>query len=285
MNAKHQRTKSKARIAAGLSLTTLAGLALATVAGQSIVANAESRPAADVTTDPPVTATDQVTVTVLNSGLTLKKSSNRATIVKGQRVTFTYLGSSVGDTGVSYKEVQVEDDKCSPVTFVSGDTNSDQLLNPGETWQWTCSQTLTQTTTNIGKIQGVPVLTGGSPSGTPTGTPSPTATGTPSPTASGTLKDGTYTGAPASITIPEVPGEVYTDTVTIVVTSGKISNVTAALSTIPNRTSAFLASDANTTLIAQAIANNGIVSNVSGATYTAVGFKASLQSAITQAGG
>ena len=143
---------------------------------------------------------------------------------------------------------------------------------------------LYQTTTNIGKIQGVPVLTGGSPSGTPTGTPSPTATGTPSPTASGTLKDGTYVGAPGTVTLQEVPGEVYTDTVTIVVTSGRITNVTAALSTIPNRTSAFLAGDANTTLIAQAIANNGQVTNVSGATVTANAFKSSLQDALIQAG-
>jgi hypothetical protein len=239
------------------------------------VADAATNPAPAASTDDnTISATAQATVTVVDGGLSLQKASNRSTIVTGQNVTFTYLGTATGS--VSFSEVQVEDDKCSPVTFVSGDTNGDSLLNPGETWKWTCSQKLTKTTTNIGTIQGKPVFS--TPTASPSGTPSPT------PTSVGTvLKDGTYVGPASPVTVPEVPGEVYTDTVTITVTSGKISNVTATLGTIPNRTSQLIAGDANTQLIAQAIANNGKISNVSGATYTYNGFNTSLQGALALA--
>lgn len=49
---------------------------------------------------------------------------------------------------VALSNVRLADDKCSPVAFVSGDTDSDSLLDPSETWTYSCTVRLTQTTTN-----------------------------------------------------------------------------------------------------------------------------------------
>jgi hypothetical protein len=44
--------------------------------------------------------------------------------------------------------VTVTDDKCSPVTLISGDTNNNGKLDPSETWNYSCTTTLSTTTTN-----------------------------------------------------------------------------------------------------------------------------------------
>lgn len=62
-------------------------------------------------------------------------------------VTYSYTVWNVGGqqalTGVT-----VVDDKCSPVTLLSGDTNSNNQLDPGENWKYSCTTTLSGTTTN-----------------------------------------------------------------------------------------------------------------------------------------
>jgi hypothetical protein len=42
----------------------------------------------------------------------------------------------------------VTDDQCAPVDFVDGDDNDNGLLENGETWNYTCSMELEETTTN-----------------------------------------------------------------------------------------------------------------------------------------
>jgi hypothetical protein len=42
----------------------------------------------------------------------------------------------------------VTDNKCSPVIFISGDTNNDSKLDVNETWKYRCLTTLSETTTN-----------------------------------------------------------------------------------------------------------------------------------------
>lgn len=42
--------------------------------------------------------------------------------------------------------VSVIDNSCSPIVFVTGDDNGDSLLNHNETWRYTCTTQLTQTT-------------------------------------------------------------------------------------------------------------------------------------------
>jgi len=54
-------------------------------------------------------------------------------------VTYTYNETNDGDSPIS--GVSLSDDQCSPVAFQSGDTNSNGILDPGETWIYTCSKT------------------------------------------------------------------------------------------------------------------------------------------------
>lgn len=56
----------------------------------------------------------------------------------GQTVTYEYKVTNDGPASV--KPV-VTDDKCSPVTFASGDTNTDGLIQPSETWTFVCTHT------------------------------------------------------------------------------------------------------------------------------------------------
>jgi len=65
---------------------------------------------------------------------------------KGGMVTYTKKVTNPGTVALS--NVQVTDDKCSPVTYISGDLNSDSKLDVTETWTYTCKANLTKTTTN-----------------------------------------------------------------------------------------------------------------------------------------
>jgi len=62
-------------------------------------------------------------------------------------VAYNYTVWNVGGQQ-ALDNVTVTDDKCSPVTYVSGDTNNNNKLNPGEHWKYTCTATLSTTTTN-----------------------------------------------------------------------------------------------------------------------------------------
>lgn len=44
--------------------------------------------------------------------------------------------------------VIMSDDKCSPILFISGDLNSNLKLDPTEIWKYSCTSTLSKTTTN-----------------------------------------------------------------------------------------------------------------------------------------
>lgn len=61
-------------------------------------------------------------------------------------VTYDYLVTNLGTVGML--NVKVTDDKCANVTYVSGDLNSNSRLGINETWRYTCTTTLSQTTTN-----------------------------------------------------------------------------------------------------------------------------------------
>jgi len=267
--------------------SVVAALGAAAIANLSVsTADAAVNPAADSSDDQTASASASASVQVVPGYLTMSKTSNRSKILPGQPVIWTI---KVGAVGVQFKNVKVTDPTCAPLVGPTGPNVNDGILEPDNTWTYTCTQSLNTTTTNTASVTGVAVFDGGG-TGTPSTTPTPTTTATPTqtptptPTSTGPVYvDGTYTGLAANITVPEVPNEVYTDTVTVIISGGKVSNVTAKLGTIPNRTSTIIAQDCNTQMIAEAIANNGQVTSVSGATYTAIGFKASLQDALTKA--
>lgn len=103
--------------------------------------------------------------------ISIAKSANVSALSAAGTVTYTYLVTNPGTVVLS--NIVVTDDKVTPVTYVSGDTNGDSLLQPGETWIYTSTANLTATTTNIATV-----------TGTSTGTPVEDVTDTDSYTVS-----------------------------------------------------------------------------------------------------
>ncbi len=67
-------------------------------------------------------------------------------------VTYSYVVTNIGQ--VPMNTVWVKDDKCSPATYVSGDTNTNGLLDLNESWHYTCTKTVSQTETNTATAHG-----------------------------------------------------------------------------------------------------------------------------------
>ena len=64
----------------------------------------------------------------------------------GGDVTYTYVVTNTGDVPLS--DIDLSDDKCSPVGYVSGDENDDHKLGVKEAWTFECKQTITKDTEN-----------------------------------------------------------------------------------------------------------------------------------------
>jgi uncharacterized repeat protein (TIGR01451 family) len=75
----------------------------------------------------------------------------------GGDVTYTYTVTNPGV--VPIYDVAVTDDKCASVSLVSGDMNTNNLLDPSESWIYTCPANVTVSTRNtataIGKANGL----------------------------------------------------------------------------------------------------------------------------------
>ncbi len=84
----------------------------------------------------------------------ITKTPSRFTFAAGGgMVTYTKRVTNPG--AVALSNVQVTDDKCSPVTFVGGDVNNNSLLDTNETWTYTCQTNITATTLNTAVATGV----------------------------------------------------------------------------------------------------------------------------------
>ncbi len=116
--------------------------------------------------DGELTATDTQTVEVRVPKLGLEKTVNKATVYPGTNVTYTYVASNLGDTafeGPSDLDAWLTDNKCSPVTYVSGDTGDDHVMGVGEVWTYTCTAAISVDTTNTGTFTGTPFVDEGGP--------------------------------------------------------------------------------------------------------------------------
>jgi hypothetical protein len=67
-------------------------------------------------------------------------------------VTYTEKITNPGTVALS--NVRLTDDKCSPMKYISGDTNNDSKLGTTEIWTYTCKMNLTKTTTNTAIASG-----------------------------------------------------------------------------------------------------------------------------------
>ncbi len=119
--------------------------------------------------------------------ITLAVSANPTTLTASGSVTYTYSVTNPGS--VTLSGVTVSDATCSPATYVAGDTNKDNLLQPGETWTYTCTTTLSATTTDAAKASG----TGNGSTVSATAATTVTVTAAPALMAV-TLTDGIATG-------------------------------------------------------------------------------------------
>lgn len=70
----------------------------------------------------------------------------------GGNVTYTYTVTNPGV--VAMDNVIVTDDKCAPVSRVSGDANGNNLLDVGETWIYTCSRYVSASIQNVATAEG-----------------------------------------------------------------------------------------------------------------------------------
>ncbi|MFH1089129.1 MAG: ice-binding family protein [Candidatus Uhrbacteria bacterium] len=83
-------------------------------------------------------------VTKIPSPLTL--------LAGGGNVTYT---ETITNPGIEpLNNVTLTDDKCQPVTYISGDVNNDSKLDSTESWKYTCQTKLTTTTTNTATASG-----------------------------------------------------------------------------------------------------------------------------------
>lgn len=70
----------------------------------------------------------------------------------GGSVIFSYIVTNPGT--VNLTGVTVTDAKCTNVMLMSGDANGDSILQPTETWRYTCTTNVTQTTTDTAIVTG-----------------------------------------------------------------------------------------------------------------------------------
>lgn len=79
-------------------------------------------------------------------GITVSKSPDKSTITTGDHVTYGYHVKNPGNIPLS--KFIINDDKCSPVKHISGDSNKDGKLDPNESWLYECTMVLNKDTTN-----------------------------------------------------------------------------------------------------------------------------------------
>lgn len=114
-------------------------------------------------------------------------------------------------------------------------------------------------------------------SGTTSTSTGTTSTGTTTTSGSTSYKDGTYTG-------PTVTHPYGAVTVTVTISGGKITNVTANAVSDGDRRSQSIDSQAVPLMKSEVLAaNSAKVSTISGATYTTKAYITSLQSALSKA--
>lgn len=80
---------------------------------------------------------DEVAVDVFNSALEITLAVDKNAIEPGETVMYSYTVDNTGDDPLT--NVTVSHSVCSPITQTGGDTNSDEILDPDETWTYTCS--------------------------------------------------------------------------------------------------------------------------------------------------
>jgi uncharacterized repeat protein (TIGR01451 family) len=128
----------------------------------------------DLTPPVPVDVVDAAVAAVrpFHPAIDVTKTAEPTQLLGGGLVTYTYEVRNTGDVPLADVASRIADDSCSPATFVSGDVDSDGLLdspnsifedNLDEVWIFTCTVDLSATTTNTVLVTGTPANSVGEP--------------------------------------------------------------------------------------------------------------------------
>ncbi len=101
----------------------------------------------DSPADTQATITKTIGTQVTWPALSLAFTANPATGIVPLNVRFDYLLTNTSRTDVPMSNVQVDSAACAAGPRVSGDTDSDGLLDTGEAWLYSCSRLFTTATT------------------------------------------------------------------------------------------------------------------------------------------
>ena len=109
---------------------------------------------ASATVDPDSVTTVHFGNYEINPAISIEKSGP---VIAGKNSDVVYKYGVTNAGNVPLTEVTVEDDKCSPVEYVSGD-DGDNVLEDGETWMFECTTTLSwsfpESTMNTAEAKG-----------------------------------------------------------------------------------------------------------------------------------
>ena len=100
-----------------------------------------------------LTASDPAEVTVFDPGIALTKSVDDHFVPTGSSVTYTFEVTNTGDDPLT--DVAILDSRCSPVTYVDGDANTDDVLDLDETWTYTCTGEVDEPHVNVAGVRGL----------------------------------------------------------------------------------------------------------------------------------
>jgi hypothetical protein len=80
-----------------------------------------------------------LTIGEFQPAISITKTASTPGGLAPQTVTYTYTVTNISTTPEQITALNVVDDRCAPVTYVSGDGNANSLLDPGETFRYTCT--------------------------------------------------------------------------------------------------------------------------------------------------
>lgn len=192
--------------------------------------------ATDVLSQLQISDSNAATVGVIAPALLISKTADASVVNPGTPVLYTFDVVNSGNDPLD--AVEVVDDKCAPTSLdsvVVGD--ADSVMQPGETWRFTCSAVINETTQNMAYATGTDSLnnavtsnqafylvTVNNPTPTATASSTPTATATSTPTEVPTLTPTSSPTATATSTPTEVP--TYTATATATSTATEVPTFT-----------------------------------------------------------
>jgi len=88
----------------------------------------------------------------LGASIDVVKEASSYEVAPGETVDYTYTVTNDGDFDLD--NIQISDDFCSPVEYVSGDDGDDDIMGVGEVWIFECSMELEENTENTVDVSG-----------------------------------------------------------------------------------------------------------------------------------